>query len=307
MFDSRHLRVLREVARTGSYSAAARELGYTQPAISQQMRALERAAGTPLVVRVGRRMRLTEAGEVLNRHAATILSALASAEEEVAAIAGLRAGRVRVIAFPSGSSTLVPAAIAKVTRRHPGLRVEFAEAEPPESVERLREGDCDIALAFSYDGDDPDQDAEGAVADLAAVPLCADRLYAVLPAGHRLARRRRIRLADLAGERWIAGCPRCRGHLVQACAAVGFTPAITFSTDDVAVVQGLVAADLGVALLPGLALDSVHHSGVVARPVEPPSVRRITAYTLPDLAAVRSIAVTLDSLREVAAELPSRA
>ncbi len=304
MFDPRHLRVLREVARTGSYSAAARELGYTQPAISQQMRALERVAGTPLVVRVGRRMRLTEAGEVLNRHAATILGALASAEEEVAALAGLRAGRVRVIAFPSGSSTLVPAAIARVTRSHPGLRVEFAEAEPPESLERLREGDCDIALAFSYDGDDSAQDA---VADLTAVPLCADQLYAVLPAGHRLARRRRIRLADLAGERWIAGCPRCRGHLVQACAGVGFTPAITFSTDDVAVVQGLVASGLGVALLPGLALDSVHHPGVVARPVDPPSVRRIAAYTLPDLAAVRSIALALDSLREVAGELAARA
>ena len=111
MIEARHLRVLRAVSTTGSFSAAARELGCTQPAVSQQMKALEHSAGTPLLIRTGRGMRLTEAGEVLVRHAAGVLAGLAAAEEEVAAIAGLRAGRVRLVSFPSGSSALVPAIV----------------------------------------------------------------------------------------------------------------------------------------------------------------------------------------------------
>ncbi|NED87724.1 LysR family transcriptional regulator, partial [Streptomyces sp. SID11233] len=122
----------------------------TQPAVSQQMKALEGAAGTPLLVRTGREMRLTEAGEALSRHASGILAGLTAAEEEVAAIAGLRAGRVRLVSFPSGSSSLVPSALAALRRDHPGTRVSLEEAEPPRSVELLRDGECDIALAFRY-------------------------------------------------------------------------------------------------------------------------------------------------------------
>ena len=150
MIEARHLRVLRAVAATGSFSAAARELGCTQPAVSQQMKALETSAGTPLLIRTGREMRLTQAGEALVRHASGILAGLTAAEEEVAAIAGLRAGRVRLVSFPSGSSTLVPTALAALRAAHPGTRVSLVEAEPPRSVEMLREGDCDVALAFRY-------------------------------------------------------------------------------------------------------------------------------------------------------------
>ena len=148
MIEARHLRVLRAVAATGSFSAAARELGCTQPAVSQQMKALEGAAGTPLLIRTGRETRLTEAGRALLRHATGILAGLTAAEEEVAAIAGLRAGRVRLVSFPSGSSTLVPMALAEMRAAHPGTRVSLVEAEPPGSVEMLRAGDCEIALAF---------------------------------------------------------------------------------------------------------------------------------------------------------------
>lgn len=140
MIEARHLRVLRAVAATGSFSAAARELGCTQPAVSQQMKALESSAGTPLLIRTGREMRLTQAGEALVRHASGILAGLTAAEEEVAAIAGLRAGRVRLVSFPSGSSTLVPGALAALRAAHPGTRVSLVEAEPPRSVEMLREG-----------------------------------------------------------------------------------------------------------------------------------------------------------------------
>src|SRR3954470_4201241 len=135
MIEARHLRVLRAVARGGSFSAAARALGCTQPAVSQQMKALEASAGTPLLVRGPREMRLTQAGEALVRHADGILAGLAAAEEEVAAIAGLRAGRVRLASFPSGTPTLVPGAVAALRAAHPGTQVSLVEAEPPRSVE----------------------------------------------------------------------------------------------------------------------------------------------------------------------------
>lgn len=255
MIEARHLRVLRAVARGGSFSAAARALGCTQPAVSQQMKALELAAGTPLVVRGGRETRLTEAGVALVRHADGILAGLTAAEEEVAAIAGLRAGRVRLVSFPSGTATLVPGAVAEMRAAHPGTEVSLVEAEPPRSVEMLRAGDCDIALAFRY------ADAEESWDDLVVRPLLADPLVGVVPPGHPLAGADGVELGELAGERWIAGCPRCRTHLVGLCARAGFAPRIDFATDDYPAVVGLVAAGVGVAVLPRLALESVRARG----------------------------------------------
>lgn len=223
MIEARHLRVLRAVASTGSFSAAARELGCTQPAVSQQMKALEASAGTPLLVRTGREMRLTQAGDALVRHAAGILAGLTAAEEEVAAIAGLRAGRVRLVSFPSGSSTLVPTALAALRDAHPGTRVSLEEAEPPRSVRMLRDGDCDVALAFRYEGASGAEEWE----DLVVRPLLSDRLVGLVPERHRLARAGSVAIGDLAEEPWIAGCPRCRGQLVEVCETAGFTPAST--------------------------------------------------------------------------------
>lgn len=225
MIEARHLRVLRAVATTGSFSAAARELGCTQPAVSQQMKGLEASVGTTLLIRTSRSMRLTQAGEALVRHAAGILSGLTAAEEEVAAIAGLRAGRVRLVSFPSGSSALVPAALAALRAAHPGTRVSLVDAEPPRSVEMLRDGDCDVALAFRYDS--TGGAGEGEWDDLVVRPLLTDRLVGLLPEGHRLAGADTVSIADLADESWIAGCPRCRHQLVDACEKAGFTPVST--------------------------------------------------------------------------------
>ncbi|MGW6745127.1 LysR substrate-binding domain-containing protein [Streptomyces sp. NPDC055025] len=310
MIEARHLRVLRTVAATGSFSAAARELGCTQPAVSQQMKALEASAGTPLTVRTGRETRLTEAGEVLVRHATGILAGLTAAEEEMAAIAGLRAGRVRLVSFPSGSSTLVPTALAALRAAHPGTRVSLVEAEPPASAVMLREGDCDVALAFRYGGSAAEWD------DLVVRPLLVDRLVAVVPEGHRLAGAGvgagagagvgtgagdgagagAVAIGELADEPWIAGCPRCRKQLVDACEESGFTPRIDFATDDYPAVIGLVAAGLGVAMLPELALEAVRPRGVRTLTVEPSVHREIVALTLPDLAKVPAVAATLDQL-----------
>ncbi|MEU0629668.1 LysR family transcriptional regulator [Streptomyces sp. NPDC005989] len=295
MIEARHLRVLRAVAATGSFSAAARELGCTQPAVSQQMKALEASAGTTLLIRTGREMRLTQAGEALVRHASGILAGLTAAEEEVAAIAGLRAGRVRLVSFPSGSSTLVPCALAALRAAHPGTRVSLVEAEPPRSVEMLREGDCDIALAFRYGASGAEWD------DLVVRPLLTDRLIGLVPEGHRLSRSTTVEIAELAEESWIAGCPRCRRQLVEVCEASGFTPRIDFATDDYPAVVGLVGAGLGVAVLPELAIESVRPKGARTVTVEPAIEREIVALTLPDLAQVPAVAATLDRLSLAAA------
>ncbi|GAA2633514.1 LysR family transcriptional regulator [Streptomyces axinellae] len=302
MIEARHLRVLRAVAATGSFSAAARELGCTQPAVSQQMKALEQSAGTPLLVRAGREMRLTEAGEALVRHAAGILAGLTAAEEEVAALAGLRAGRVRLVSFPSGSSTLVPTAVAAMRADHPGTRVSLVEAEPPRSVDMLRAGDCEIALAFRYDtapwGDLPAGGRERD--DLVVRPLLTDRLVGLVPEGHPLADAEEVGIGTLAEEPWIAGCPRCRRHLVEVCEAAGFTPRIDFATDDYPAVVGLVGAGLGVAVLPELAVESVRPKGARAVRVTPAVQREVVALTLPDLARVPAVAAMLDRLETAA-------
>lgn len=297
MIEARHLRVLRAVAATGSFSAAARELGCTQPAVSQQMKALEASAGTPLLIRTGREMRLTQAGEALVRHAAGILAGLTAAEEEVAAIAGLRAGRVRLVSFPSGSSTLVPSALAALRAAHPGTRVSLVDAEPPRSVEMLREGDCDIALAFRYGTTGAEREDW---ADLVVRPLLDDRLVGLVPEGHRLAGSGTVGIAELAEEPWIAGCPRCRRQLVEVCEESGFTPRIDFATDDYPAVMGLVGAGLGVAVLPELAIETMRPKGVSTVAVEPAVVRGIVALTLPDLAQVPAVAATLDELSRAA-------
>ena len=295
--------MLRAVASTGSFSAAGRELGCTQPAVSQQMKALESSVGTPLLVRTGREMRLTQAGEALVRHAAGIIAGLTAAEEEVAAIAGLRAGRVRLVSFPSGSSTLVPTALAALRAAHPGTRVSLEEAEPPNSVQLLREGDCDVALAFRYEG------AAGAEEwdDLVVRPLLTDRLMALVPEAHRLARTAAdgsVAIGELARESWIAGCPRCRGQLVEVCEGAGFSPRIDFATDDYPAVVGLVGAGLGVAVLPQLAVDSVRPRGVRTVTLEPAVRREIVALTLPDLAQVPAVAATLDELSRAGKRRP---
>ncbi|MGW2326649.1 LysR family transcriptional regulator [Streptomyces sp. NPDC001700] len=296
MIEARHLRVLRAVATTGSFSAAARELGCTQPAVSQQMKALEQSTGTPLLVRTGREMRLTEAGEALVRHAAGILAGLTAAEEEVAALAGLRAGRVRLVSFPSGSSTLVPTALAGMRAAHPGTRVSLVEAEPPCSVEMLRGGDCEIALAFRYPQAGPEADPAAGWDDLVVRPLLRDRLVVMVPQDHRLAGAGTVGVGELAEEPWIAGCPRCRRHLVEVCEAEGFTPRIDFATDDYPAVVGLVGAGLGVAVLPELALESVRAKGTATLRIKPAVLREVVALTLPDLARVPAVAATLDRL-----------
>ncbi|UUZ45804.1 LysR family transcriptional regulator [Janibacter limosus] len=294
MIDAAGLRVMRAISEEGSFTAAALALGYSQPAVSQMVKRLEQRTGTVLVEKVGRSVRLTEAGAVLARHAAPVLAALDAAEEEVAAIAGLRAGRVRLMAFPSSSVTPVPRAPAAVRAEYPDLSVQFAEAEPPESLTALRSGEVDSAVAFTYDGSDPGrgEDLEG----FAVHPLLDEEVRVALPRDHPLAGKETVSMTDLTDEDWIAGCARCRGHLLKIAHDAGFAPKVAFETEDYVAVQGFVAAGLGVALIPDLIRAATSNPDVVIRPLDPQSRRRIHVVTTEDLLKVPAVAATLRAL-----------
>ena len=258
MLDLRSLRALREVARCGSLSEAARSLDYSQPAISHHIRRLEEEAGTALVTRLSRGVALTEAGRLLVEHANGVFALLSTAEEELAAIAGLSAGHVRIVAFPSASTTLVAGALARLKARHPAIEVSVAHGMPPESLTGLHAGDCDLVLSFEYPGavDVDDQHL------LVKVPLLTGRLHAVLPLGHELLVEDELELAELKDETWIVGCPRCHRGLVDACAAVGFTPQTTSGPGDLNALQSMVAEGLGIALIPELSLSTFQHADI---------------------------------------------
>src|SRR5919112_455952 len=206
MLDVRRMRVLREVAARGSFSAAAESLSFTQSAVSQQVAALEREAGAVLVERSARGVRLTDAGEAVVRHAEGILARLAEAESELEAIAGLRGGRLRLAAFESAAATIMPVAIAQFAKAHPAVELSMGLLEPEEAVAALRGGDIDLAITFGA-GKPEDREGDGVVHH----HLLEDPMYLVLSKEHPLAHKRGIRLADLASEPWIGGAPHCGG------------------------------------------------------------------------------------------------
>jgi DNA-binding transcriptional LysR family regulator len=292
MLDVKRLRVLREVAAKGSFSAAAESLAYTQSAVSQQIAALEREAGARLVERSARGVRLTEAGRALVRHADVILARLADAEAELEAIAGLRGGRLRLASFATAGATIMPRAIAAFRERHPGVELSMTPAEPDEAIQQLRAGECDIAMTI----DAPFCAIDDEGIDL--LHLLDDPMYVVLPRGHQLAAKPRIRLGELSGEPWIGGssggCPDTL-ILLRAANAAGFEPRIAFHSDDYLAIQGFVAAGMGVSLIPDLALLAVRDDVVVRSLGTRPPIRRISAATMRD--GYRSPAV--DAMLEI--------
>lgn len=301
MIDARQLSTFVAVVRAGSFSAAARELHCSQPAVSQQMRLLERTVGGPLFLRVGRGLRLTEAGRLLAERAVAILDDLKVAEQRVHAIAALDFTTVRICAFPSANVALVPSAATAIIERRPRIRLELIEMEPPESLALLREAGCELVLSFSYEAE-----AEETAAGMVRVPLLDDPMKVLLPVGNAFAGRERIDLAELADERWIGGCPRCVGTTIQACEQAGFTPDIVCSTDDNMAIQSLVAAGLGVALVPELVQSFLLHPKIVTVNVEPAVQRHVTLFTWPDLIKVPAVRATIDALITAAQRISSR-
>jgi molybdate transport repressor ModE-like protein len=303
MLDVRRLRVLREVAQRGSFSAAAEELSYTQSAVSQQIAALEQEVGAQVLDRGPRGVRLTDAGRALVDHAEVIFARLAAAEAELEDISGLRAGRLRFASFSSAGATLAPLAVGTFRQRHPGIRMELVEADEIDSIPMLRAGELELALVFEPHTL-PDAGFEG----LELVHLLDDVMYAVLPRDHRLANRRRLRLSDLAADPWINTGPSCGcAHFVaEECRLRGFEPDVVFATDEYATIQGFVAANVGVALIPELGLHPVRDDVVVRSLGSEAPVRRIFAAVN---AGYRSAATDemVEVLKDAAAEYPARA
>ena len=258
--DPRRLLIFRTVVRNGSIGAGARELGWTQPAVSQHLAALEKEVGTQLLLRSSSGVTPTEAGGRLAAHAEAIAAQLHAAEEELADITALRRGTVKFGTFPSAAAVLLPPMLKRLSETAPELQVTFAELEPPDAVTALREGELDLALVFRY----PCSDI-GDEGTLEWTPLMEDRVMAVLPHDHPRAEDPDLTLADLAEDPWIAGCERCRANLISNARKVGFSPTVRHSTDDTIVVQQLIMHGGGVALIPEIALEAAPPADLVVR------------------------------------------
>jgi DNA-binding transcriptional LysR family regulator len=282
MLDVTRLRVLDALARHGTLTAAAKELHYTQPTISHHLARLEAETGAQLLQRIGRGVRLTPAGRLLADRAAEIIGRIDAADAELAAHVGLTAGRVRMAGFSSAIGALVPRAVAALAEEHPDLRVSLVDAHPPEALHQLRAGRVDVAVIFRYDETEPEPDG------VRLHHLLDDPVYL-------LTRRRGRTLAALGDETWIAGCERCRSHLLTLCAAEGYEPRIGYVSDDMVVMQALVAAGLGATIMPGLALRAHRVGGIVAREL-PGERRHVYAATYgepPDPPATRALLAAL--------------
>ena len=334
MLDVTRLRVLVAVARHGSVTAAAHALNYAQPSVSHHLARLEAETGTKLVQRAGRGIRLTDAGRLLAERATEVIGRLDAAENELAVFAGLRAGRLRLAAFPSALSTIVPAAAAILNEQHPSVDLRLTEAEPPEALRMLKAGYVDLALIFRHeaaDGTRPGareatphrqgaagQDVEPVTAaehdDLREQVLLAESVHLIMPdtavcggeppLAPAVTELWPADLARLADYRWIAGCDRCREHLLLQCASAGFTPRISFTTDDFVAAQALVTAGLGVTLLPGLALRAARNPGV--RTARLRGTRRcVVAVRYGEPPDPPATTVLLDALRFAAGGAPS--
>jgi molybdate transport repressor ModE-like protein len=276
MLDVRRLRILREVAERGSFSAAADSLNLTQSAVSQQIAALEKETGTKLLDRNHGSVRLTDPGTSLVSHAEAVMARLEEAERELDDIAGLRGGKLRLVTFPTAGATLMAVAAPAFSQKYPAVEMQLGEAEPEESIPRLKAGDYDIALAYDFDSVPfaEDRDTERRF-------LLEERLQVGLPVDYPLAKRKSVRLEQLADETWACGTKpsSCRENVRQWCLAAGFEPRIGFETDDYQVMQSLVAAGMAVTLLPELLLTG-RQPGIKVLDVKPDSpVRRAWAIT----------------------------
>jgi DNA-binding transcriptional LysR family regulator len=280
MLNLNHLKALAAVARHGSVTDAATELHYSQPSVSHHLSRLETATGAKLVQRVGRGIRLTPEGELLANRAAEILGRVDAASNELAAQVGLQAGRVRLAANASTLSTIVPKAAASLAQAHPGLQLSLFEQHPDDALRLLRHGEIDVAVVFRHP--DSPLDEEGIRLD----HIGDDSIYL-------LSKRPDDSLANHRQSPWIGGCDRCRAELTAVCRRAEFTPRIASHSDDIVVVQALVAAGIGVSTQPGLALQAhrrpdIHateltgfhrqiYAATFGDPPDPPAVAAVVA------------------------------
>ena len=293
MLDVKRLRILREVAERGSFSAAADSLHLTQSAVSQQIAALERETGAMLIDRNRGNLRLTDPGQALMGHTEAVLARLDEAERELREIAGLRGGKVRLVSFPTAGATLVIRAVAAFRKKYPEIGLSLTEAEPEASIPQLRAGDHDLALVYDYSASEtpPDRDTERTL-------LLEEPMQLAVSKDHLLAGCRKVALSEFANDTWIvateANGGSCRGNVFGACHDSGFRPEVGFESDDYQVHQSLVSAGMGVSLVPELLLTG-RHPGLAIVDLEDPPIRRVWALTR--VSEVRAPAV--DAMLEI--------
>jgi DNA-binding transcriptional LysR family regulator len=300
VIDVRRLKILKAVVDTGSVSAAAAALSYTPSAVSQHLSALERETGSLLFEKAGRGLRPTEAALVLHEHAARVLAALQDAEEALVTLHSGNAGRLRVAAFPTAGSSVVPGALAAFQRQLPNVSLELVVVETDDAVVNLRAGSIDVAVVVATSGPDRPPSEDG----LVHRHLVSDPFRVVLPRGHTLAERRTVALEGLSAERWIGvtSCPGyCQQVVTEACRKAGFEPHYGLEADEYPTAQGFVAAGLGVALVPLLAIAGSAHPGVVVRRLKGHQpVREVWAMTRPAIADQLQVRTMVESLAESA-------
>jgi DNA-binding transcriptional LysR family regulator len=296
MLDVERLRSLHAVAKHGSVRAAADALHVTTSAVSQQVAKLERETGQVMLERHGRGVRLTDAAQLLAEHADRILSMVEQAASDLEAIRGAAVGELAIGAFPTAARGLLPPALRALDESQPQLRVRLREAEPHEAVPLVERGQYDMAIVQDW------FNVPLAIPDgLAKAPILDDQADIALPAGHPLASRERVDLDELSGEPWISQSPGaiCRDWLIHTLRSRGFEPHIAHMADEYATQLALVAAGLGISVLPRLGRCDVP-AGVTIVRVTPALTRHVYAIWRQEAARRPAIRVTVDALRAVA-------
>lgn len=269
--DSTELRILYALDTTGSLTAAAASLGLSQPAVSQRIKRVETRLAVPLIERNGRGIRLTPAGRILADHGRTVVTEIDAALAAIDDLRGERAGTLRLVGFPSASATIVPAMMRALGTEAPEVSLQYREAEPPAAVSLLRDGEVDCALVFDYAG------AAELPAGSVFTPLWREEVRLVVSEDRAASGAPALDLSDFAEEHWIAGCEKCRGHLLTAAKEHGFEPDIIQETDNVPAMLAMAAAGGAVAMVPGLALAAARTlpDDAVALPLAPARYRTI--------------------------------
>ncbi|MEU5001676.1 LysR family transcriptional regulator [Streptomyces sp. NPDC021622] len=302
MIDVQRLRVLRAVAEHGSFNKAAAALLLTPSAVSQHVAVLERSLGAQVVARSTRGVTLTQAGRIMVQAAESVTAELAHAQQQVDRL-GTGHTQLTVATFTSGGRLLLPGALARLTAAHPDTVLHVREGEPEASLPLVRQGAVDLALAYHFDGPLPGQVSQNSSMQWTA--LLKDPLRVVLPEGHRLADRAALDITELAAEPWVLGCLKTEAYLRRYAERAGFEPEIRGTTTDYFFARSLVAAGMGISLIPSIAL-APHVPGVHTVPIkEPAPTRHIGVATISRRRDHPRLATLIKALQEQAAAVES--
>ncbi|WP_250037282.1 LysR family transcriptional regulator [Paractinoplanes maris] len=300
MIDVRRVAVLREVARLGSFNQAAVSLRMTPSAVSQQIAALERELGTNVVLRSTRGVKLTGAGRVLVEAGEAIAAELSHAEREIARLGTVES--LTVATFTSGGQRLLPAALTRFAAERPGVELTVLENEPEDALPLVRSGAADLALVYHFDKLPPVR--PGDRSGLSYEPLLDDPMWIVLPAAHPLAGRESITIAELEGERWVHGCLEIVEMLDHYAALAGFEIRTACRGTDYIFAQSLVRAEVGISMIPQVALTAAAQPGLAAIPLAAPCPCRYIGIVTPRRRPSPLTDALVHALRDTVAALP---